>query len=350
MRIHEAAASNQLRPFCTVTTLTAALALAPMGQEPELSVVVVRQKIHGMDARGLHAVLRDRLGDDRVRLADTRAKEIELVPKAAMAVGYGLPDVVLDEPGALAVFACSFAGVGHLNLDRFRAAEVDVINAAGVHAPNITEQVIGAMLYFSRGFNVAVRQQQSQVWQSYPPGELAGAEAVVIGMGAIGTRVCEMLRHFEVRVTAIRHSPAKGGPTAAVVGYDDEAEIDAALATAQFVIIAAPLTEETRGFIDGQRLLTMRSDAVVINVGRGPIVDTDALVSALRSNAIGAAAVDVTDPEPLPATHPLWDFDNVLITPHNAGGTPFYWERMADIIETNLQRLEDGTPLHNHVH
>ena len=320
-----------------------------MTSDADPEVVVVRQKIHGMDARGLYSTLRERLGAGRVHLADTRARELELVPQAAMAVGYGLPEEILDAPGALRVFACSFAGVGHLDLERFRTADVVVTNAAGVHAPNITEQVIGAMLYFSRRFDIAVGQQRSRVWQSYPPGELAGADAVVIGMGAIGTRVCEMLQHFDVEVTGVRHTPEKGGPAGAVVGYDDRAAIDAAVAAAEFVIIAAPLTEKTRGFIDGQRLLTMRSDAVLINVGRGPIVDTDALVSALRSNAIGGAAVDVTDPEPLPASHPLWSFENVLITPHNSGATPRYWDRMADIVETNLRRLTEGEQLRNRV-
>jgi phosphoglycerate dehydrogenase-like enzyme len=320
-----------------------------MSADDDPQVVVVRQKIHGMDARGLHAVLEDRLGPDRVQLADTRARELELVPTAEMAVGYRLPEAILDAPGALRVFACSFAGVGHLDLQRYREAAVAVTNAAGVHAPNITEQVIGAMLYFSRRFDIAVAQQREGLWQSYPPGELAGTAAVVIGLGAIGTRVCEMLQHFDVEVTAVRHSPEKGGPAATVIGYDDPAAIDAALASAEHVIIAAPLTDQTRGLIDGQRLLTMRSDAVLINVGRGPIVETDALVSALRSNAIRGAAVDVTDPEPLPAAHPLWAFENVLITPHNAGATPHYWERMADIVEANLTRLAAGDPLRNHV-
>ena len=320
-----------------------------MNADSETEVVVLRQKIHGMDARDLHTTLQDRLDTDRVQFAGTRARELELVPQAAMAVGREIPEVILDAPGALSVFACSFAGVGHLDLERYRTAGIAVTNAAGVHAVNITEQVIGAMLYFSRHFEVAVSQQQARHWRSYPPGELAGADTVVIGMGAIGTRICEMLQHFDVRVTGIRHSAEKGGPAALVVGYEDLDEIEAAMAGAKFVVIAAPLTQQTRGFIDKQLLLTMRSDVILINVGRGPIVETDALVSALRSNSIGGAALDVTDPEPLPASHPLWSFDNVLITPHNSGATPHYWERLADIVETNLRRLKTGSALQNRV-
>ena len=312
-------------------------------------VAVMRQNIHGMDSRGLYTELRDRLGDDRVFHADTRARELEIVPSVEMAVGYRLPDAVVDAPGSISVFACSFAGVEHLDLDRYRAAEIAVTNAAGVHTQNMTEHVIGAMLYFSRRFDRAVAYQEDRQWRSYPPGELAGTSAVVMGMGRVGTGVCEMLQHFDVEGTGIRHSPKKGGPATSVIGYDDSAAVDAALAKASSVIIAAPLTDQTRGFIDGERLLTMRSDAVVINVGRGAIIQTDALVSALRSNAIAGAALDVTDPEPLPESHPLWTFENVLITPHNAGATPRYWERLADIVEANLTRLAAGDALLNRV-
>lgn len=312
-------------------------------------MVVMRQEVKMMDPQGLYETLVGRVGADRVLLATTAAAERELVPQVAMAVGHSLPETLLEDPGALEVFACSFSGVGHLDLERYRSAGVAVTNAAGVHAVNITEHVIGAMLYFSRGFDTAVRQQRAARWAPFMPGELAGTEAVVVGMGAIGTRVCEMLGRFDVAVTGIRHSAEKGGPAATVVGYDARAAIDAALARASFVIIAAPLTAQTRGFIDGQRLGGMRSDAVLINVGRGPIVETDALVEALRSATIGGAALDVTDPEPLPASHPLWGLENVLITPHTAGTTPHYWERLADIVETNLRRLKTGSALQNRV-
>jgi Phosphoglycerate dehydrogenase and related dehydrogenases len=114
-------------------------------------------------------------------------------------------------------------------------------------------------------------------------------------------------------------------------------------------VLACPLTEATEAIVDAELFETMAPRAVVVNVARGGVVDTDALVAALRWNSIGGAVLDVTDPEPLPADHPLWRLDNVLITPHNAGHTPAYYERRADILTANVAALEQGDPLQNRV-
>jgi phosphoglycerate dehydrogenase-like enzyme len=114
--------------------------------------------------------------------------------------------------------------------------------------------------------------------------------------------------------------------------------------------MACPLTETTRGLVDRRALQELPTHAVVVNVARGPVVDTDALVWAIRRNGIGGAVLDVTDPEPLPADHDLWTFENVQITPHNAGGTPRYYDRLADILAANLRKLDAGeTDLENRV-
>jgi len=122
-----------------------------------------------------------------------------------------------------------------------------------------------------------------------------------------------------------------------VYGFD---RVHEAVIDAEYVVLACPLTEETRALVDADLLRTMRPDAVLVNVARGGVVDTDALVSALRSNRIRGAALDVTDPEPLPEDHPLWGLGNVTITPHNAGHTPEYFERVADVLVDNVDRLE----------
>ncbi|MFC6725528.1 NAD(P)-dependent oxidoreductase, partial [Halobium palmae] len=129
-----------------------------------------------------------------------------------------------------------------------------------------------------------------------------------------------------------------GGPTDEVYGFD---EIHGALADADYAVLACPLTDATEGLIDDAVFETMPQHAVLVNVARGKVVDTDALLSALRGNSIRGAALDVTDPEPLPEDHELWGLDNVLITPHNAGHTPKYFERMADILERNLEIADE---------
>ena len=124
-------------------------------------------------------------------------------------------------------------------------------------------------------------------------------------------------------------------------------ELRAALARADQVAICLPLTAETRGLFDTAALAAMRQGAYLYNIGRGPIVDTAALVASLQSGHLGGAGLDVTDPEPLPADSPLWNMANVIITAHTAGATPRYWDRAIEILETNVERFRAGEPLLN---
>jgi len=130
-----------------------------------------------------------------------------------------------------------------------------------------------------------------------------GSTVAVVGLGAIGSAIVDRLEPFDVDTVGVRYSPEKGGPTDEVYGFD---AFHDAIADAEYVVLACPLTETTRGLVDAEALRTMRADAILINIARGPIVDTDALVSELRNNRIRGAALDVTDPEPLPEDHPLW--------------------------------------------
>ncbi|KTG27737.1 D-2-hydroxyacid dehydrogenase [Haloferax profundi] len=305
-------------------------------------VAVLRQKIHGLSAEEFAETLRDRLPDHEVALARTPAEERDLLSRARVAAGFTVDESALESAENLDLFACVFAGTGHLPIEALDAHDVAVTNASGVHGPNIAEQVLGSILYFTRRFDVAERQKQNNVWQSYPTHELKDSTVTVVGLGALGLATVDRLEPFGVETIGVRYSPEKGGPTDEVVGLDDEQGLHDAFARSDYVVIACPLTETTRGLVDANAFKSMAPDTVLVNVGRGPVVDTEALVSELRSNGIRGAALDVTDPEPLPSDHDLWDFDNVLITPHNAGHTPKYWERLADIIAENVQKLDEG--------
>jgi phosphoglycerate dehydrogenase-like enzyme len=301
-------------------------------------IAVTCRKIHGQSAERYAELLRERLPDREVAFARTPAEERELVCRAPVVTGNAIDADLLDDAEQLRLFACAYAGTGHLPLDALEAHGVAVTNAAGVHGPNIAEQVIGSMLAFARGFDVAWRRQQRREWRSFHTSEVEGSTVVVVGLGAIGAAVVERLEPFGVRTVGVRYTPEKGGPTDEVYGFDGILD---ALVGADYVVVACPLSETTRGLIDDEAFETMPPEAVLVNVGRGPIVDTDALVAALRRNAIRGAALDVTDPEPLPPEHVLWTFDNVLITPHSAGGTPKYFDRLADIVARNVRRLEE---------
>jgi phosphoglycerate dehydrogenase-like enzyme len=302
-------------------------------------IAVLRQKIHGLSADEYAAELRDRLPDYEIALARTPAAERELLSTVPIATGFTVRESAVVAADNLELFACVFAGTDHLPMDALENAGVAVTNASGVHGPNMAEYVVGGILAFTRRFDRAFHQGERREWRSYPARELMGSTVTVVGLGAIGQTVVDRLEPFDVETLGVRHSPEKGGPTDEVFGYD---ELHDALHRTDYLVLACPLTETTETLIDGNALKTLPEDAVVVNVARGGVVDTDALVSALRSNDLRGAVLDVTDPEPLPEDHPLWGFQNVLITPHNAGHTPRYYERLADIVAKNVRKLDAG--------
>ncbi|NHN41102.1 D-2-hydroxyacid dehydrogenase [Halorubellus sp. JP-L1] len=313
-----------------------------MSDSNQLTVAVLRETVHGIPLEDYVDSLREHLPDHEVVRARTPSEEREVVRDADVVAGMNISDRVLENFDDVSLFACAFAGTGHLPMDALREKGVAVTNASSVHAPNMGEHALAAVLSFTRRFHVARRQMAEDVWRSYPTHELADSTVTVVGLGAIGTAVAERLDAFDVETVGVRHSPEKGGPVDRVVGYDDPAGVEKALAESSYVVLACPLTDTTEGLLDHDAFVTMPSDAVVVNMARGPVVDTDDLVSALRRHEIRGAALDVTDPEPLPSGHPLWDFDNVLVTPHNAGHTPKYYDRLAEIVAENVKRLADG--------
>jgi len=309
-------------------------------------IVVLRQTIHGSGGEELAAAIRERLPDRSVTLAQTPKEERELLETARIAVGLDVDEELLTAAENLELFACVFAGTGHLPRDALEDRGVALTNASGVHGPNIAEHVLGSMITHARQWARAHRQQERREWRSYETTEVRGSTVAIVGLGAIGEAIADRLEPFDVDTVGVRYSPEKGGSTDEVYGFD---EFHDAIADAEYVVLACPLTETTRGLVDADALWTMRADAVLVNIARGPVVDTDALVSSLRNSRIRGAALDVTDPEPLPEDHPLWGLGNVTITPHNAGHTPQYYERVADILARNIGRLDGGEELENRV-
>ncbi|EMA27023.1 D-2-hydroxyacid dehydrogenase [Haloarcula japonica] len=303
-------------------------------------VLVLRADTHGLHARDYADLLADRLPDHDVRFAPTPTEERELVERATVVSGVDIDAALLERAENLRLFAGVAAGYNHLPLEQFAEMDVAVTNASGIHAPNIAEQVAGYILTFSRQLREGLHRQQRNEWRHYQAEELMGSTVTIVGLGAIGTAVTERLSGFDVETIGVRYTPEKGGPTDEVIGFDGPG-FEAALARTDYLVVAAPLTDTTRRLLGTAEFQTLPPNARVINVGRGQIIDTDALVAALQQNQIEGAALDVTDPEPLPADHPLWDFENVLITPHNAGHSPKHWERLADIVAGNVTTLSE---------
>jgi len=231
--------------------------------------------------------------------------------------------------------------------------DITVTNAGSVHGPVVAEHVIAQVLALARRLPSAVRYQQQrkwaqdELWREQPrPREVAGATLGLVGLGSIGREVAQRALALGMRVIAIREHPEKPAGISALEVSGPE-QIDALLAQSDYVVLAAPLTPRTRALIDAGRLARMKPEACLINVSRGALVDEDALAEALRRRQLGGAALDVFQKEPLPPGSPLWDVENVLITPHSAALTAKLWERHFALIAENLRRFLRGERLLN---
>jgi phosphoglycerate dehydrogenase-like enzyme len=304
-------------------------------------VLVLREGTEGLATEPYAEALRERLLDHDVRLAHTPQEERDLAPETPVLTGVGIDGPLLERASSLRLFACAFAGTEHLPIEALADRGAIVTNAGGIHAPGIAEQVIGYALTFARDLQEGQRRQRNREWRHFQSSEFAGSTVTIVGLGSIGSAVTERLAGFDVRTIGVRYTPEKGGPTGEVYGFG-EAELHDALSRTDYLVLACPLTDETRELIGAADLRTLPPNAAVINVARGPVVETEALVAALRSNGIREAALDVADPEPLPPDHPLWGLGNVLLTPHTGGHTPMHWPRLADIVAGNVGRLDDG--------
>lgn len=215
-----------------------------------------------------------------------------------------------------------------------------VTNGAGISALTIAEWVVMGMLTVAKGYRDIVRAQDRHEWLSAPPGrvELAGSRALILGGGAIGSLVATRLAAFDVEVMTVRRTPRDGelGPDA----------WRGRLGEFDWVVLTVPATHETSHMIGASELAAMKVGAVLINVARGSVVDTDALVAALRTGRIGGAFLDVTDPEPLTAGHPLWSIENAHVTMHLSGQAQTrMFPRAIERFLANLERYLAGQPL-----
>lgn len=304
-----------------------------------------------MSPENYRQILEERLPSNSIRFDKTPNGMREIVTDVEIATGFSIDKDVVDAAENLRLFHCPSAGVNHLPLDTIRHREITVTNASGVHGPSVSEQVVGWMLMFARRLHEGLYRQQAKEWRHFQARELNGSTVTVVGLGQIGTAIVNRLENFNVDTIGVRYTPEKGGPTDRVVGFDRD-EFHAVLSETDYLAVASPLTDTTRGLLSTKEFQILSPGAVIINVGRGPIVDTDALVASIRDNQIRGAALDVTDPEPLPKDHPLWNFKNVLITPHMAGHTNAYWDRTADILVENIETIEqtgEYTDLRNQV-
>ncbi len=301
---------------------------------PNLTVLVTA----GADASYLKP-LRRLPPETRVIVTNDRERLRELAPQADVLLSADFRDArpfLETFPLAARVrwIHSLSAGIENQLSPEIIASPVPMTNGRGVFGRPLGEWAIGAMVYFTYEFPRLLRNQKAHRWEPFAHPELHGQTVAIIGYGDIGQAVGERAAAFGMKLSTIRrnHQPN---------------DLLSAIEAADFIAVTAPLTRETRGLIGAEQIAAMKPSAVLINVGRGPVIDENALIEALRTRKIRGAALDVFALEPLAETSPLWDLDNVLVSPHCADILPNSRELAVECFLENFERFVKGEPLKN---
>ncbi|MCY9806150.1 D-2-hydroxyacid dehydrogenase [Lentilactobacillus senioris] len=252
---------------------------------------------------------------------------------------------LLDNDNQLKWVQTFSAGVDSLPLTQLAQANVTLTNARGTNAENIAQQTLGYMLVYERKFYSILLEQQKHRWnREHQFSELTGKTAVLFGTGQIGSHIARLAKAFGMHVIGInRHGEA-------LENFDEVTTFEAGISLlkdADYVITSLPLTPATKDYFNADLFAKMGSQTFFINVGRGASVVTNDLNTALRNGQLAGAAVDVTNPEPLPADNPLWDAPNIIITPHDAGFSDQINQRVWQLIIENVKAYVQGETLKN---
>ena len=287
-----------------------------------------------------------------VRPPAAEARFAELVASAEIL--FGIPEesterlawAVRIAPG-LRFLQATFAGAGQqvraAGLTPEELTRVRFTSSAGVHATPLAEWSIFGILALRKGLPRLLADARERRFDHYPVDELRDAQLLVVGLGAIGREVARLGAAFGMRVTGVKRGPHQEVPHVDKVHGPDR--LEALVAEADAIVITVPLTEETVGLVSRRTIGAMRPDAVLVNVGRGGVVDEPALVEALRTGRLRGAALDVFATEPLPADSPLWELENVLISPHTAALSIHENARIVELFAENLRRYLTGEEL-----
>ena len=239
---------------------------------------------------------------------------------------------------------CRAAGLDDLLFPELIASPVPLTNGSGVFSPPLGEFVLGAVLYFAKDFRRLIRNQAAGVWEPFDIAEINGQTAGIVGYGDIGRAVATRLRAMGMRILAARRTPGTDPLIDKFYGPEGLLEM---IALCDHVVVTAPLTPETRGMIGTREFAAMKPGAVIVNVGRGAVIDEAAMIRALAEKRILGAALDVFATEPLPQGHPFFQLENVLLSPHSTDHTRDWLERAMRFFLAQYERFAKGEPLHN---
>lgn len=291
------------------------------------------------------AQLQAAAGDATLVNAPDEATAIQAAGDADGMVGVITPPI-LAAAKQLRWLQTPMAGLENYMFPELVSSDLTMCNMAGIYSDIIADHVFMFILMFARGMHVHFRHQLQRTWEKdVPVIHLADQTLGVVGLGGIGSEVAKRGRGHAMRVIAV-DAKRTDRPD-----YVDELwpqdRLDDLLAEADFLVLCVPQTPETVKLITAPQLARMKETAYLINISRGVVVDLDDLTAALQAGQIAGAGLDVFEVEPLPADHPLWGMENVLITPHMAGRSPHVVPRRIGVIADNLRRFVNGEPLHN---
>ncbi len=271
------------------------------------------------------------------------------LPEAEAFFGFITRDLIAAAPKLRWVQVPS-AGVETCPFELLAERGLTLTNAKGLYGPQLAEHAMAFVLAFNRNFHKLFARQREEVWESranLAEHELAGETLLIVGLGGIGLDLAWRAHAWKLRVIAVsKHHKPRPDFVARLSGMERLHEF---LGEADYVVVCCALTPETRKLFGAREFAAMKPGAYFVNVTRGGIVDTDALVAALQQGQLAGAGLDVTDPEPLPPGHPLWRMDNVLLTPHTSGQSPHADARLFELLKENVRRFLAAEPLLNQV-
>lgn len=290
-------------------------------------------------------------GDGAVAPSDASMRAVET---AEVYFGFGMPRPLFLATRRLKWIQSAAAGVASMRYPELLSSDVILTNSAGVHAIPIAEYVVGGILALLRGLDVAASQQRARLWNKEPwvaldsiAREAGESRVLIVGTGGIGVAVATRLAALGAQCIGVRRRVGLGAPSgfARVVARD---RFDAELPAADVVVLAAPMTDDTRGLLDAGRLDLLPRHAIVVNVARGALLDEEALADRLANGRLRGAVLDVFQKEPLRGDSPLWGLSNALLTPHISPVSPRrFWERELALFLENWERYRAGAPMHN---
>lgn len=323
-------------------------------QTMSVCVLVFIQDPRGVWTLPNHQVERLRREFPAVRFVSPPGREAvpDALAEADVVLGWAVRPENFARAGRLRWIHLTAAGVGAALFPALIESDVMMTNGRGLHSVAMAEHAIGLMLSFARKLHLARDAQPQRRWtqselllESPPFRTLEGGTLVVVGFGRVGTEVAKRAAAFGLRVIALRRHPAS--PAHPADEQWPHTRLHEALRLADWLLLAAPLTDQTQRMIGRAELSHMKPDAVLINLGRGALVDESALIEALERGTLGGAGLDVTAEEPLGAESRLWRLPNVILTPHVSGLAPRLWERAVDQFAGNLHAFLEDRPLEN---